>query len=500
MADKRYTKSIVLFFMLLDSKDEKRYNIRMKNLIGERIRVRREVLKLPAAELAKRVGVTRAFVYMLEKGDSGVTSDRLRAFASALGVPVTDLDPNVSLEEPKDDDYLLFLSKAHSLDDDDRREIRKMVDKFGIPNRLPDESSSAFEDRWEAFYGQILQYLPNASLKILDHSEIRHACNTIGMQGPIESWRQIYDYFVKRLKGRLNNSLQSVTDGASWKALIANELNIIDTDGTRDEGWDGLTAVQIGAIAAQMKSSDRFYSAVVKEQDSDRYWYIKNGEKKLFDRRDASWWHEAVRVLLDPELKLKSGSVYYPDGEECPPLEQFFRRVSSWLAVYPFVRRFKEEVREFTPKNIERFIIDVFGDSLPWRSGFIGLIDSINKPLAYVDVYKRMKRNELKEAGLSMDNVVEVASHKKARLRIAFLARNFAAEEAKLELRTSLQIPETSSIYRVYASRSKDEQFSEEDFSLWDPRYDLRGKTKTCAYYQKGRGDIEHVRALIWGC
>ena len=223
------------------------------------------------------------------------------------------------------------------------------------------------------------------------------------------------------------------------------------------------------------------------------------GDKKLFDRRDASWWHEAARALLDPELKLKSGSIYYPDGEECPPLEQFIRRISSWFAVYPFVSRFKKEVLEITPRNIERFIVDIFGDSLPWRSGFIGLLDSIEDPIAYVDVYKRMKRNELKDAGLSIDNVVSVAAHKNARLRIAFLARNFAAEEAKLELRTSLQIPETSSFYRVYASRSKEEQVSEEDFSLWDPRYDLRGKAKTCAYYQKGRGDVEHVRALIWG-
>lgn len=471
----------------------------MNNLIGERIRARREVLRLPVAELAKRVGVTRAFVYMLEKGDSGVTPDRLCAFAKALGVPVTDLDPDARPEGVRDDDYLLFLSTEHSLDDDDRREIRKMVDKFGIPNRLPEEGADAFKDRWESFYEQILQYLPNASLKILEHPEIRFACNAIGIRGRVESWRQVYEFFSERLKKRLGDCMQSVTDGASWRALVANGLHITDTDGTREEGWDGLAAAQIGAIAAQMNVSERFYSAVVKEQGSDRYWYIKSGEGKLFDRRDASWWHEAARVLLDPELKLKSGSVYYPDGEECPPLEQFLRRVSSWFAVYPFVSRFKDAVREITPKNIERFVETIFGDDLPWRTGFVGLLDSIETPLAYVDVYKRMKRNELKDAGLSMDDVVHVASHKNARLRIAFLSRNFAAEESKLELRTSLQVPETSSIYRVYASRSQDEQALEEDFSLWDPRYDLRGKAKICAYYQKGRGEIEHVRALIWG-
>ena len=189
----------------------------MKNLIGERIRARREALKLPAAELAKRVGVTRAFVYMLENGDSGVTSERLNAFARALGVSVTDLDPDAKPEGVKDDDYLLFLSKTHSLDDDDRREIRKMVDRFGIPNRLPDESEIAFEDRWEAFYGQILQYLPNASLKILSHPEIRLACDAIGIRGRVESWRQIYEFFAERLRQRLGD-IHSVADGASWKA------------------------------------------------------------------------------------------------------------------------------------------------------------------------------------------------------------------------------------------------------------------------------------------
>lgn len=471
----------------------------MKNKVGDRIHKRRVELGLSAAELAQRVGVTRAFVYMLEKGSSGVTDERLCEFARVLGVAITDLNPEAIQAEVKDPEYLNYLAKTHTLDADDRREIRKMVERFGIPNRFPDEKTGEFEKRWEAFYCQILQYLPNASLKILSHPDVKSACSAMGLRGEIRSWRQLYVSFQQRLEKCIRLNDGQMVNGKQWKSCVAKALGINETDGTRNDGWDGLTAAQIGAIAAQIKSSPRFYSAIVKETGVNRYWYVKCEERKLFDRRDASWWHEAARVLLDPELKLKSGAIYYPDGEECPPIEQLFRRVASWFAVYPFVGRFKEDVRQITPRGIEHFIKTKFGDDLPWRTGFIGLLDSIDKPLAYVDIYKRMKRNELKSAGLDMIDVVKVASHKDARLRIAFLARNFSAEESNLELRTSLKIPRASSLYHVYATRSQQEQELKEDFSLWDPRYDLHGKAMVCGYYQKGRGEVEHVRALIRG-
>ena len=140
---------------------------------------------------------------------------------------------------------------------------------------------------------------------------------------------------------------------------------------------------------------------------------------------------------------------------------------------------------------------DIFGDSLPWRSGFIGLLDSIEDPIAYVDVYKRMKRNELKAANLSMEDVAKVAAHKDAKLRIGFFFRNFAAEDAKWELRANLRIPESSSIMGVFNSKSNEEIVSSEDFSLWDPNYDLCGSVKTVSYYQKGMHGEGHVRTIV---
>ena len=114
----------------------------------------------------------------------------------------------------------------------------------------------------------------------------------------------------------------------------------------------------------------------------------------------------------------------------------------------------------------------------------------------YVDSYKRMKRNELKAANLNMEDVAKVASHKDAKLRVGFFFRNFAAEDSKWELRANLRVPDSSSISNVFDSMSNTEVESEEDFSLWDPNYDLCGVLKTVSYYQAGSYGEGHVRTM----
>ena len=129
----------------------------------------------------------------------------------------------------------------------------------------------------------------------------------------------------------------------------------------------------------------------------------------------------------------------------------------------------------------------------------MGFLDSLDEPYMYVDSYKRMKRNELKVANLNMEDVAKVASHKDAKLRVGFFFRNFAAEDSKLELRANLRIPDSSSIMSVFNSKSGEEIESIEDFSMWDPNYDLCGSVKTISYYQDGPYGEGHVRTIIAG-
>lgn len=63
--------------------------------IGDRIRERREALGLSQNELARRSKVSQPVIFSLERGDQHTTR-RIGAIASALGVSVADLDPDLA--------------------------------------------------------------------------------------------------------------------------------------------------------------------------------------------------------------------------------------------------------------------------------------------------------------------------------------------------------------------------------------------------------------------
>jgi transcriptional regulator with XRE-family HTH domain len=56
----------------------------MSGDIGHKIVVRRAVLKMTQAELARRVGVTRSYISMLENGERLLTDELLQRIAAAL--------------------------------------------------------------------------------------------------------------------------------------------------------------------------------------------------------------------------------------------------------------------------------------------------------------------------------------------------------------------------------------------------------------------------------
>jgi len=469
----------------------------MKTTIGKKIHDRRTALGISAIELAKRVGVSRGFIYLLEQGGSGISPERLCAFARALGINVKELDPSTKQADHKPPAWLDYLMNEYSLEDEDCRELLKVVDKWAIPDRFPDESDEEFKRRWQEFYFQMIQFLTNASVKVLAHPEMRNVFRTLGWKEHVTSWRQVYDWFDRLISEKMPSAKQEFTDGASWKTAVGECLKIGNAEDARKEDWDGLLVAQTSALAAQIENSPRFYASIVRDASTNKYWHVHKNEGNLFDRRDASWWHEAVRALIDPTLALKSGSIYYPDGEVCPPVEMFLSRLSSWLAVYPFRDRFVRKVKKVTPTAVESFSSLIYGDKLPWRTAFMGFLDALDQPYMYVDSYKRMKRNELKAANLNMEDVAKVTSHKDAKLRVGFFFRNFSAEDSKWELRANLRIPDSSSIAKVFASKSSEEIESEEDFSLWDPNYDLSGRMKTISYYQEGVHGEGHVRTII---
>ena len=59
--------------------------------IGHAIVVRRTILKMTQADLARRIGVARSYISLLENGERPLTDDLLQKIAAALGCKPEDL-------------------------------------------------------------------------------------------------------------------------------------------------------------------------------------------------------------------------------------------------------------------------------------------------------------------------------------------------------------------------------------------------------------------------
>lgn len=63
----------------------------MSDETGHAIVVRRAILRMTQADLARRIGVTRNYISMIETGERPLTDDMLQKISAALGCKPEDL-------------------------------------------------------------------------------------------------------------------------------------------------------------------------------------------------------------------------------------------------------------------------------------------------------------------------------------------------------------------------------------------------------------------------
>ena len=461
---------------------------------GELIIKAREMKGLSASELARKVGVTRGFISLLEKDATSVSEDRLKAVAEVLGVSLSDLGYHGAEKPMSNPEWLKFLCMKYTLSDDDKRELIKIVDRVGIPQNLPDETLKEFRLRWVKFYQTVSIFLPNASTKMLQHPDVQPFMRCMGFnENSNLSWDIVFDKFDALVEDRLSDVALPL-QGKGWLELVCSRLSIIQDEKLSMEGVDKSRQLEILTMRSFVQCSNRIYGAVLK--DKTDYTYIKNTGDVLFGRGDFPIWHEVVRVLIDPELSVKSGAFYHPDGEDRPPLEFVISRLAARLACWPFQKDFKKISNNITPVIIEDYIKKVYPE-LPWRVAFVGLLDFCDIPYLYADCYLRLKRVELKEKKIRMEDVGAMAKDSNSKLRVGFVFRNRAAEKTSFELRHNLRIADCSVIKKAWSADDNKVIRGVDDLSDWDVGYDLKGRANVSAVRQKGFFGEPHVRAIM---
>lgn len=462
--------------------------------LGQKIIELRRKNGLSASELARRAGVTRGFVSLVENNRSGMSADKLRIFAELLGVEPSELRPEESSVQVNRPDWLKYLIENFALSVDDERELRKLSDKIALAEYIPGETPKEFKARWKSFYEQMLPYLPSASVRILKDARVCQALELLGVSGENACWRDVLHTFEAVVEKKIG--ICNVDDGCVWRNRVSRALSITTPD-RACVGAGKALAISVAAIQSQIQSSHRIYGAVVKDEENNGYLFFPGKPNAYFDRREFAWWHEAVRVLIDPALTLGLGVYYYPDGEDIPPLAFFMRRLASWLAYLPFKAQWLSQSKSVMPQRLQTFVNSTYHGSLPWRESFIALLDFIDSPLAYLDCYPRMKRAELKDNGIQPENLKEMCVNPKAALRIGYVFRNIAAEETHFEIRNNLRVPETSPIMTLFRSKKESESSESEELSNWDKSYDLMGEVLEHCVRQNGSSGERHVRVVM---
>lgn len=463
----------------------------MKN-IGQKIIEFRKKIGMTAAELARRAGVTRGFISLVEKGQSGIGEEKLSILSNILGVELQAfrrVDDEMPAARP---DWLKFLVDKFQPSVADERELMKLASKISLIQYLPGEPIKESKQRWKSFYEQMLPYLPSASSKVLLDSDVRKALMVLGVSGNCISWREVFNAFSELINHRFKNV--DVETGAQWKTVVAQALHINEPVAPQS-AVDKNVTMAIAAVQSQIQSSYRIYGAVVRNNDGS-YMFMAQ-PRAFFNRRDFAWWHEAARILIDPYLTMGRGAYYFPDGEDMPPFAFFLRRLAAWLAYMPFKRIWLAESGCITPIKLQTFVKQVYGDIMPWRESFIALLDFKDVPLAYLDCYPRMKRGELKECGIAPENLKEMCSNERARLRIGYVFRNIVADEVGFELRNSLRVSETSPIAAAFKNGDKCTYSGADDLGNWDATYDLSGTVLEHCLNQVGINGERHVRVVM---
>lgn len=101
--------------------------IDVNRLIGERLRVRRQLLGITQKELADRVGLAFQMVSKYETGQSTITVFRLQKFADELQVPLDYLIQGIGDINEMPDDMISMLA------DRDNTEVLKLFGEINDP-------------------------------------------------------------------------------------------------------------------------------------------------------------------------------------------------------------------------------------------------------------------------------------------------------------------------------------------------------------------------------
>lgn len=470
----------------------------MKKTLGEVISAARKAREMSMEAVANQIGATKAFVSLVEKNQSGISNDKIVKLSDVLGLDAAEL---ITLRDEqrgdKTEPWVKYLISKYKPSDYVIGICRKFIADSGLSDNATkdDGDSSEFEARWDLFYTYIKKMLDDPNVKIFGDERVRWLARNIGLTD-CGSWMALKKHITKIIDERFGDGRSFVRNTVEWREFVASKLHIETVRlNSGDMALQLLSALSTGAGKSvwagmmMVASTPRLYGAIYKSEqsvdDAAQYVFVEDLQGDKRNLKSEPFWHEAARVLVDPDLKLGHGCEYRPDGSELDAFDFVLTRVAGWLAL-------GFDMEERSVEGIAA-VREVLCPDLPIRFATEAIIDNMNLPLVYLDCYKRLRHTECEERKISKFDLVAMRQDSAAKLRIGCVFTNVAAASTQTNLRFNQEVCAPSLIYRAYATRKLVSGI--ETLSDWGKRYNLTGKVKTTAVYSSTGHD--NVRAIM---
>lgn len=470
----------------------------MKQTLGEIVAMARKAKAMSMEAVAVQIGATKAFISLLEKNQSGISNDKLTKLSAVLGLDAATL---VTLRDEqrgeKTAPWLKYLIGRYQPSEYVIGICKKFITDSGLSENATkdEEDSPEFRARWDLFYSYIKKMLDDPNIKIFGDEKVRSLVRNVGL-ADCGSWMALKKRISQIVDERLGDARSGVCNTEEWREIVASKLHI---ETVRLNSGD-MTLQLLGSLSTgagksvwagmmMVASTPKLYGAVYKAAQSEdgatQYVFVEDLQGDKGNLKSEPFWHEAARVLVDPDLKLGHGCEYRPDGSEFDAFDFALTRIAGWLAL-------GFDVAE---RSVEEIVADreILCPDLPIRFATEAIIDNMDYPLIYLDCYKRLKHTECEELKISKFDLAAMRQDPAAKLRIGCVFANVAAATTQTNLRFNQEVSASSLIYSAYETRKRVSGI--ESLSDWDSRYKLTGKVKTMAVYSSTGHD--NVRAIM---
>ena len=316
-----------------------------------RVRERRQALRLSLVEVARRIGVSAAFLSQYETGKNNIGIENAKRLSIVLGIPVEELLESGVDKRPR---WLDVLTERHDLSRSEQEALLSVARESPVYRGaavLREEQNDV--EHWEMVYQSIKPYLPKCgrSEDWINKSEIRNIA--VGLGVPNASC-------LEDILCAVDKQVDKICEGIEFRNIDAFRTHMLSALGIRVERlYNDVDLTPLLREFAAMGLFRAISDCALFARDVHAFggtYAIKNctGENRFLvlidERNDKMWrseftlWHEMAHVIADPNVMLGTVAT--------------FDEANS-----------KDEVVSDLPFNSEKLIIEAGEHKLLWAKG-----------------------------------------------------------------------------------------------------------------------------------